>query len=80
MSADWVLRLCYQNDIFYISHVVMENNNNCFCQSLCIPDYYRVHASIFHVSCQLICIEMPCNREPRFVMTLYNRLAIQFPS
>ena len=58
----------------------MENNDNSYCQSICIPDYYRVHASIFHVSCQLTCIEMPCNRQLRFNKILCNEFAQRFPS
>ena len=53
----------------------MENNDNSFCQSLCIPDYYRVHTSIFHVGC-----ELPCNCKPGFNMILYNKFAQTFPS
>lgn len=78
----------YQNDCFYVSNaksccranVVMEDNDNSFCQSLCVPDYYRIRVSMFHIRCQLTCLKMPSGCKPRFHMILYIKFSKRFPT
>lgn len=80
-----MLSLYYQNGSFYVlgvkfccrANVVRENGNNNSNQSFCVPDYYRVHVSTFHMACQLTCVGIPCEHEPKFDII---KFAERFPN